>query len=88
MIQQYRKKPITVDVLYFTDGTTYEELTEFLKCDHQIYTILGSNIPYEVIINTLEGDMECKWNTYIIKGIEGEFWPVKASIFEKTYERV
>lgn len=40
------------------------------------------------IINTLEGDMRANANDWIIRGINGELYPCKPDIFEKTYEIV
>lgn len=40
----------------------------------------------EVIIHTLEGDMKASAGDYIITGINGEQYPCKPDIFEKTYE--
>lgn len=37
-------------------------------------------------IKTLEGIMHANPGDYIITGPEGEQWPVKKEIFEKTYE--
>ena len=39
-------------------------------------------------IFTLEGKMEASIGDFIIKGIQGEFYPCKPDIFEKTYEKV
>jgi len=39
-------------------------------------------------IRTLEGVHIVCPGDYIVKGIEGECYPVKPSIFEKTYEEV
>ena len=38
-------------------------------------------------IQTLEGVMHANYGDYIIKGIQGEIYPCKPDIFEKTYER-
>ena len=40
------------------------------------------------IVNTFEGVMTGKKGDYLIKGIEGELYPCKASIFKLTYEKV
>lgn len=40
----------------------------------------------ELIIRTLEGDMRATYGDYIIKGVQGEFYPCKPDIFESTYE--
>lgn len=45
---------------------------------------------YAVIIKikTLEGKMFARLGDYIIKGVEGEIYPCKESIFNKTYNKV
>ena len=40
------------------------------------------------LILTLEGDMKASFGDYIIKGVNGEFYPCKPDIFEKTYESI
>lgn len=42
----------------------------------------------EMIIHTLEGDMKASVGDYIITGVNGEQYPCKPDIFEKTYEVV
>ena len=42
----------------------------------------------EMIIPTLEGDMKASVGDYIITGVNGEQYPCKPNIFEKTYEPV
>ena len=39
-----------------------------------------------LIIKTLEGEHLASIGDYIIKGIQGEFYPCKPDIFEATYE--
>lgn len=49
------------------------------------------NIPndaYQIEIPTLEGVMVANKLDWICKGIEGECWPVRKDIFEKSYEPV
>ena len=41
-----------------------------------------------IYIETLEGEMRVSINDYVVRGVDGELYPCKASIFEKTYERV
>ena len=53
----------------------------------------GVHVNYEytnpyVPIETLEGTMRASVGDYIIKGVNGEFYPCKPDIFEKTYEKV
>lgn len=39
----------------------------------------------EVFIKTLEGTMKANKGDWIIKGVNGEIYPCKPDIFEKTY---
>lgn len=41
-----------------------------------------------ILIPTLEGDMCARPGDWIIKGVNGEYYPCKPDIFEKTYEAV
>lgn len=40
----------------------------------------------DTIIHTIEGDMLGKKGDYLITGVEGEKYPCKKEIFEKTYK--
>ncbi|MGN1481051.1 hypothetical protein [Porcipelethomonas sp.] len=41
-----------------------------------------------VIVKTLEGTMKASIGDYIITGVNGEQYPCKPDIFEKTYEEI
>ena len=41
-----------------------------------------------LFIKTLEGNHLASVGDYIIKGVQGEFYPCKPDIFEQTYEEV
>lgn len=45
-------------------------------------------VPEYIAIDTLEGTMKVSVKDYIIKGVQGEFYPCKPDIFEQTYEKV
>jgi hypothetical protein len=47
-----------------------------------------STNPPTLWIDTLEGRMEASVGDWIIKGVEGEFYPCKNNIFIKTYQEV
>ena len=42
----------------------------------------------EVTIHTLEGDMKASAGDWILTGVNGEQYPCKPEIFEKTYEPI
>ena len=37
-------------------------------------------------LQTLEGVVTCQPGDWIVKGVEGECWPIRKDIFEATYE--
>ena len=42
----------------------------------------------EILIVTAEGEIRAKEGYWIVKGIQGEIYPVKDEIFLKTYEAI
>jgi hypothetical protein len=82
---RYRKKPVEVEVVQFTDGTP-ETLQEIYNFCGGIITDFSDPFKPVIKIETLEGTMNASIGDYIIKGIKGEFYPCKPDIFEKTYE--
>lgn len=40
----------------------------------------------QLMISTLEGPLTVSWDDWIIRGVNGELYPCKPDIFEKTYE--
>ena len=80
MARAYRKKPVVVEAVQWT-GENHAEMCEFI--DPEVFEI----IPREgLVIHTLEGDHHASPGDYIIKGVNGEFYPCKPDIFAKTYE--
>jgi hypothetical protein len=76
---KYRKKPVVIEAVKWT-GKNKEDICRFTedKCYFQ----------EGMFIKTLEGDMFAHVGDYIIKGVQGEFYPCKPDIFEETYEIV
>ena len=84
---KYRKKPVVIDAVCFVDSTDFiDELTE-LGMDPVHISYKEKNNP-KLVIETLEGTMAGDIGDYVIKGVNGEFYPCKPDIFEKTYELV
>ena len=82
MVHKYVKKPVVISALQWTGDNILEMYNftgrtggELLKND-------------ELYIDTLEGTMHASVGDYIVCGVDGEFYPCKPDIFEKTYEIV
>lgn len=85
---KYRKKPVIIEAIQFEDNSDrIREIHEFMGGDTIRVNYEDKNNPY-LKIETLEGIMKASVGDYIIKGVNGEFYPCKPDIFEKTYERV
>lgn len=96
IMAKYRKLPVEIEAFklgfdsipdWFADAITLKVVT--LYCDNR-----NERDTFEECINTncdiqtLEGIMHANNGDYIIKDINGELYPCKPDIFEKTYERV
>ncbi len=94
---KYRKKPVIIEAVKYRKGMNELNILAFMKCgdpnnikclpnyyiDPDYKRGLANN-PLQ--IHTLEGIMNASDGDYIIKGVDGEFYPCKPDIFEKTYE--
>lgn len=83
---KYRKKPIEVEAIQF-NGYNHAEIKEWSNGKVVSAKPWKENYGW-LTMETLEGIMEAGYSDWIIKGIEGEFYPVKESIFIATYEAV
>ena len=87
---KYRKKPVVIEAFKLNSrGLIGEELFWDAVSENRIIIYnFGKNYPQDAWceIKTLEGIMVAKTGDYIIRGVEGEFYPCKPDIFEKTYE--
>ena len=81
-MKKYRKKPVVIEAIQYLREDNISSCMDF--CPNMVYNEQDN----EYDIRTLEGDMRVSENDYIIKGIQGEYYPCKPDIFEKTYDLV
>jgi hypothetical protein len=81
----YRKKPVVIEAIQLKD------LEIQTLIDLQNFVGLGNDkllaVSDGVMINTLEGNMKASIGDFIIKGVQGEYYPCKPDIFNLTYEK-
>lgn len=82
---KYRKKPVIIEAMEFTEKTK-DQVHNFVRCNS--YADFDKNGNPVLVIQTLEGDMTAIIGDYVIKGVQGEFYPCKPDIFKQTYESV
>lgn len=80
---RFRKKPVVIEAEQLLAGMQGDLLAEAIVGGHAVTDDLD-----QVIIETLEGTMCGRPGDWLIKGVNGEFYPCKPDIFAKTYEPV
>jgi len=84
-IKHYRKKPVAIEAVQLTRENALEVLAWI---NSEATDRLTQTVDNGLSIATLEGVMKANYGDYIIKGVKGEFYPVRKDIFEQTYEEV
>lgn len=80
---KYRKKPVVVEAIKYSGKNLKYIEKKFMTLKTSL-----SCFNRNFIIYTLEGPFIASPGDWIVKGIAGEFYPVKDSIFRETYEKV
>lgn len=88
---KYRTKPCEIEAIHW-NGLNLEEVKSFIG-EALIYDIIDTawqvgkgRLHVNMLIKTLEGNMQASVGDYIIKGLRGEFYPCKPDVFEMKYE--
>lgn len=82
-MKQYVKKPIPVSALQWT-GKNIDKIKEF--CTDSEGNVKCFTSGENLWIETREGQLKSEVRDYIMRGIEGEFYPCGEQIFLKTYD--
>lgn len=85
-VRKYRKKPVVIEADIFTG--TPENAEQIIQWSNKAVSMPEDGILDKLVIKTLEGEMIASVGDYIIRGVNGEFYPCKPDIFSKTYEEV
>ena len=89
---KYRKKPVVIEAVQWT-GDNLREIIDFTGLHESAKKWTWEEYEKVVALQglkifTLEGPLNASPGDYIIKGVQGEFYPCKPDIFEATYDRV
>lgn len=95
-VRKYTKKPVEIEAVQW-DGRQISayEVVEWINSlggvaghiclDHQNCTDHDGDFPHAIGIETLEGQMTAGENWWVIRGVEGEFYPCKDSVFRNNH---
>lgn len=94
---KYRKKPVAIEAMQW-DGTAggARPIIDWILANSgtAVYTCSDpdrcsehdGDTPHTIAITTLEGTMSATLHDWVIKGVQGEFYPCRDDIFRETYE--
>lgn len=91
---RWKKKPVIIDAWQFRGRYDFDTADLLLEeSEGQVrpfyeYDESGEVYIDHLYIKTLEGIMKAVPGTYIIKGVEGEWYPCQPSVFKATYDKV
>ena len=74
---KYKTKPCEIEAIQYT-GENGTEILHFMFPDLE-----DDATAFDETIKTLEGEMHTSVGDFIIKGLNGEFYPCKPDIFNK-----
>ena len=81
----FRKKPVVIEAVQYLPHSTCYEVLSFMGQESDAGCSEAG--PEErLAVHTLEGTMWASPGDWIIKGVQGEFYPCKPDIFAATYE--
>lgn len=97
--RKFTKKPVTIQAMQYA-GTPAECMAVYKWVEANSQGSYDTNDPMGeipvsgvsihaatglMVISTLEGEMTAQIGDWIIRGVQGEFYPCKPDIFEATY---
>ena len=86
----YRKKPVVIEAHSIGDDGWPDSIWQGVNENKIILHLDRIGHTKQVIghveIHTLEGVMRGEVGDWIIRGVNGEFYPCKPEVFDKTYE--
>ena len=85
---KFKKKPVEIDAWLISDLLEADKLPEDIKAAVGLNILRISHEFKSVRVFTLDGVMMGDSTDWLIKGINGEFYPCKPDIFAATYEVV
>jgi len=81
----FRKRPVQIWALQWTENTSMQNMIDFANGLVKLNDVDGLFFVYDRLHDTW---VQFEWNDWIIKGIQGEFYPCKPDVFQAAYERV
>ena len=87
---KFRKKPVVIDAIQYTGSEkNFADVLAFFPNSRILkFCPKTGGVAECLLIKTSKGTLKANHGDWIIKGVKGEFYPIKADIFQLTYEEV
>ena len=92
-MSKYRKNPVVIEAVQFTQEASDQHWFHIdddrifgLTTRHNIPVLMDGEGTKSLKIKTLEGTLTANIGDWIIVGVNGELYPCKNDIFNKTYK--
>lgn len=93
---KFQKIPVEVEAMLFrsnneSDDKNMNEICIWInrgKSERDVKDYHAWHNGTDIFIQTLEGIMRAQCGDWIIRGVQGEFYPCKPDIFKKTYKLI
>ena len=90
---KFVKKPVVIEAIQFNGFKEENGQVNLSERPEWLTSEFGKKVMFfdkqnTLTIKTLEGNMIANLGDWIIKGVNGEFYPIKSEIFFKTYDVV
>ncbi len=89
--QRFRKLPVEIEARQFLTEDDGQQIAAWIRGYHGTDSVFwfadGPEGP-RIVIHTLEGAMIASLGDWIIRGVQGEFYPCKPDIFAESYSFV
>lgn len=91
--QKFKKIPVEIDAMLFRTNNengngNLNDICIWANQGKQPTDLHLWHNGTNIFVQTLEGTMTANVGDYIIRGVNGEFYPCKPDIFAKTYQEV
>lgn len=87
-MQKYRKKPLIAEAQQLTMDNLKDSIDMLVADGYEAKTY--SRPPMRavsgLIMKTINGEIIVNFGEYLMKGIQGEYYPCPADVFEASYE--
>lgn len=86
-MSRFRKKPVVIEAIRLSRASITKSKKGLIG-PFGLPVVITADDKICVMIDTLEGTMAAYEGDWIIKGVAGELYPCRDSIFRQTYEEV